>query len=342
VSRGRQRGIAVITAMLVVAIATLLAVEIAWNTSLDLRRTEGLLGWEQARQFGYGAEAFAAQVLQESLDEQSATYSRGDDEQFCQGFQFTLDQGGMTGGVCDLQGRFNLNGLLNGNERDPVMLEQFRRLLRAVSEVNEELDIEPETVDVIVESTADWLDPDATPEFNGAEDDVYTAELPPYRAANFWFTSVSEWRAVRGVTPEIYAAVQPLLAALPIGNERPKLNVNTAPLEVLMSLGEDVDRANAEGWIEDSRREPFEDATQFTGLIDAAMSPYLGFSSQYFGLSGLITIGTTQLGMYSLLQSTTGAVVPRLRQFGVAELRPVTDDEEPVAVDTKAVTDTDE
>ena len=38
------------------------AVGIAWETTLDLRRTEGLLAWEQARQYGYGAEAFAARA----------------------------------------------------------------------------------------------------------------------------------------------------------------------------------------------------------------------------------------------------------------------------------------
>jgi len=65
--RRRDSGIAVITAMLVVAIATVLAVEIAWETTLDLRRTEGLLSREQAQQFGYGAEAYAAKLMEEVL-----------------------------------------------------------------------------------------------------------------------------------------------------------------------------------------------------------------------------------------------------------------------------------
>ena len=44
----RQSGIAALTAMLVVALATVLAVELLWNTSLDLRRTQNLLERDQA------------------------------------------------------------------------------------------------------------------------------------------------------------------------------------------------------------------------------------------------------------------------------------------------------
>lgn len=324
----RQRGIAVITAMLVVTIATVIAVGIAWETTLDLRRTEGLLAWEQARQYGYGAEAFAARLLQETLDEQSGSavpvYSRSDDEQACGGFQFSIDQGGMVGGVCDLQGRFNLNNLVIGGKAErEAARKQFRRLLDAVGALDENVDIEPDVAEVIVESTIDWVDPDGNAEFNGAEDDYYTSQDPPYRAANFWFTSVSEMRAVRGVTPEIYVALAPHLAALPVtGGERTLLNVNTATVPVLMSLGDDVALANAENWVAVSGSKPFEDTTEFTNFVDASMLPYLGFTSRYFELRGLVSIGTTRLGMYSLLEATGTAVVPRLRQFDVVDQAP--------------------
>lgn len=326
--RGRQGGIAVITAMLVVTIATVIAVAIAWQTNLDLRRTEGLLAWEQSRQFAYGAEAFAASILQESLDEggANAPYTRGDDETACGGFSFTLDQGGMTGGICDLQGRFNLNNLVINGKPDNLAVAQYRRLVNAVAATTEGLELPPDVADTIVESTVDWIDPDESAEYNGAEDDAYTSEQPPYRAANFWFTSVSELRAVRGVTPEIYTALAPHLAALPVGGQRTLINVNTATIPVYMSLGDDMSEVNAEGYLELSRTKPFEDAadirTEFTKYVDAAMFEYLGVNSRYFALRGLVSIGTAQLGMYSLLHATGTTVVPRLRQFDVVDQVP--------------------
>jgi general secretion pathway protein K len=326
--RSRERGIAVVTALLVVTIATVLAVEIAWETTLDLRRTESLLAREQAQQFGYGAEAYAAQLMDEVFREKTAAievYSRNEDYRACGGFQFELEQGRMTGGVCDLQGRFNLNNLLNGGRRDEQIMNQYRRLLAAISLLNEEIDIDADTIDVIVESTVDWLDPDSDAEFNGAEADTYTSLQPPYRAANFWFTSVSELRAVRGMTPEIYRAVAPYVAALPVGGEQTKINVNTAAVPVLMSLGDDITVVNAEQWVEDSASEAFEDETPFKELADDTMLRYIDYTSRYFELRGLISIGTSQLGMYSLLENTGQGFVPRLRQFDVVDAVPLPD-----------------
>jgi general secretion pathway protein K len=322
----RQRGVAVITAMLVVAVATILAVEIAWQTNLDLRRTEGLIGWDQAHEFAFGAESYAIKLLEEQLDEQAGAqpiYSRRDDETACRGFQFSLDQGAMTGGVCDLQARFNLNNLVtSAGKPDELVVKQFRRLIEAVAAVNPDLDLNPADAEIIVASTVDWIDPDTNADFNGAEDDTYTSEPEPYRAANFWFTSVSELRAVRGVTPEIYAALAPHITALPVANGPGKhtlINVNTASVPVLMSLGDNITVENATRWIENSRETPFKDETSFAGFVDAAMFPYMGYTSAYFELKGFVSIGTTRLGMYSLLESNGQSVRTRLRQFDVVE-----------------------
>jgi general secretion pathway protein K len=329
----------------VVTIATVLAVELAWETNLDLRRTESLLTWEQDRQYGYGAEAYASKLMEEVLRDQSGetpVYSRADDAKACGGFQFALDEGGMTGGVCDLQARFNLNNLLKNGARDELVMRQFRRLINAIGALDETVDIEGDVADVIVESTVDWLDPDTQAEFNGAEADTYTSLQPPYRAANFWFTSVSELRAIRGVTPEIYRALAPFLAALPVGSTQTAINVNTASLPVLMSLGDDITLANAEQWVEDSAMEPFENATPFTNFVDQAMVPYLGFSSSYFGLTGFVSIGTSRLGMYSLLEFNGQTVVPRLRQFDVVDAVPLVDPELVTSEDEDEEEDPDE
>jgi general secretion pathway protein K len=323
---GRQRGVAVITAMLVVAVATILAVGMAWQTNLDLRRTEGLIGWDQAHEFAFGAESFAIKLLEEHLEEQAggeAVYSRRDDETACRGFQFSLDEGAMTGGVCDLQGRFNLNNLVTGaGKPDELVVKQFRRLIEAVIALNPDLDVNPADAEIIVASTVDWIDPDTNADFNGAEDDTYTSEPEPYRAANFWFTSISELRAVRGVTPDIYTALAPYLTALPVGSGAGRhtvINVNTASIPVLMSLGDSITLENATRWVEDSRKEAFKDQTSFAGFVDPAMFPYMGYTSAYFELKGFVSIGTTRLGMYSLLESDGQTVKTRLRQFDVVE-----------------------
>ena len=339
--RRRQRGIAVITAMLVVTIATILAVEITWQTNLDLRRTEGLLAWEQARQIGLGAETIAAQAFQEFISGESGTsetFNQADDAKACDEspFSYPLNEGGLTGGVtariCDVQGRFNLNNLgrFGKDEPEKAIVDQFARLLQAIVTRYELTDIE---IEAVVAATIDWIDADGTPSFNGAEDDAYTSELPPYRAANYPFLSLSEWRAVRGVTPELFEAAllcRCLTAIIPTDGTPTPLNVLTAPEEVYLSLGDDVTDADAARWADPGSAG--DDEVLFTEIKGSAasfnsMPTYLGKNSDYFELNGLVTIGTTNLAMYSLLQSTGNAVVPIRRQFGVEELRPVSDEE---------------
>ena len=96
----------------------------------------------------------------------------------------------------------------------------------------------------LVPPILDWLDADSETRFpNGAEDEYYTRLDEPYRAANGRFADVSELRLVRGMTPEFYAKLAPFVTVL--DNAVP-LNVNTAPAELLMSIGPGIDRATAD------------------------------------------------------------------------------------------------
>ena len=61
----RQRGVALITAIVVVAIATILAVRIGTRAALDLRRTAGLVALDQGWHVALGAEAWAIEALKE-------------------------------------------------------------------------------------------------------------------------------------------------------------------------------------------------------------------------------------------------------------------------------------
>ena len=96
----------------------------------------------------------------------------------------------------------------------------------------------------IVPAILDWVDADAeTRAPNGAEDDFYTRLDPPYRAANRGFADPSELLRVRGVTPEVYARLAPFVVAF---DQITPLDVNAAPIEILMALAPGIDRPTAE------------------------------------------------------------------------------------------------
>ena len=61
----RDRGVALITAMLISAIATMVAANLAWDNALDVRRTIVNLGRDQAVQVALGAESWVISILQQ-------------------------------------------------------------------------------------------------------------------------------------------------------------------------------------------------------------------------------------------------------------------------------------
>ena len=67
---GRQRGVALIMAVLIVALATILAVNVAFKGVLDQRRSATLFSLDQAFEIALGAEALAAEGLR--LDAQQS------------------------------------------------------------------------------------------------------------------------------------------------------------------------------------------------------------------------------------------------------------------------------
>jgi type II secretory pathway component PulK len=121
---------------------------------------------------------------------------------------------------------------------------RFRLLFKAL-----ELDETP------IQAILDWVDQDSETRFpNGAEDDYYSRQRPAYRTANRPLASVQELRLVKGMTPEILERLAPFVVCLP--NATP-LNVNTAPKEVLMSLGPAVSSSTAATLIRARETQPF-------------------------------------------------------------------------------------
>jgi general secretion pathway protein K len=301
----RQRGAALLTALLVVAVGTILATNLLWMSTLDQRRTAAILATDQALQYVLGAEAWVGDILQQDLEDSPDADHLG--ELWATEIEpLPIDGGFIYGRVTDLQGLFNLNNLVDGRgQEDEQMVEQFQRLLAS-------LQIDTELAGAVV----DWIDPDNVPHFpRGGEDDVYSRVQPPYLVANGMLTSPSELLAINGVTPEIYEELAPYVTALPHGT---LLNVNTAPALVLASLSDEITQQVAESLAEERADAGFASVTTtFQGLVSEEMLPRIDGVSDYFLLSGRVTIGDTQLTISSVLQRDPSGVTRTVfRSFG--------------------------
>ncbi len=178
-----------------------------------------------------------------------------------------------------------------------IALARFALLLR-------NLDID----EAVLPAILDWIDADTDERFpNGAEDDYYSRQKPAYRTANHGFVDVSELKLVRGVDGEVFEKLRPFITVLP---DATAVNVNTAPLEILMSLGPALDRATATMIVEARKVRPFRNIAEFRALPMLLGRPLvsagLTVSSDFFTLEMDVTSGQSSLAARTLLGRSEG------------------------------------
>ena len=303
-ARRNDRGVALITAMLITAMATMLAANLAWDNALDVRRTMVLLNRDQAIQVALGAESWVAGVLRQDLEDSETDHLGEIWATELPGLP--IEGGEVFGAVTDLQGLFNINNLVDENGAVvEESLQQFQRLLTA-------LGIDPRLAGI----AADWLDSDIDAAFpDGAEDPIYTGMIPPYRTANQPLSSISELAALEGMDKAIFDVLAQHVTALP---GRTGINVNTAPAAVLQSLSEDISPADVESLIAEREAGGFADLeSSFSALLTPDVVNELEESTRYFQLKVVVRIDTVRITFVSLLQrGARGDVTPILRSLG--------------------------
>ncbi len=306
----RARGVALITAMLITAITGSLAAALAWDNALDVRRTMVLLFHEQGMQVAMGAETWIRNILRDDgIDSQTDHLGELWASEL-PGLPVDNNsvQGAVAGKIEDLNGRLNVNNLIDGNgDLDQTVLEQFQRLLII-------LDLDPRFAGLAY----DWIDADDNASFpDGAEDAIYTGLTPPYRTFNRSLVNVTELAALEGMDKESFDILLPHITALPRGTT---INVNTATPAVLQSLDANLDPSTVESLLSLREEGGFPDdfAQTFSTLVQPEMLAKLGDTSNYFQLKAVVQIDTVRVTYFSvMLRSPNGGPVTTiLRSLG--------------------------
>ncbi len=297
----RQKGVALLTTLLLVALVTILTINLQWDTNLDMRRSTNLFESDQALLYALGAEAWASEILQ--TDARDSDTDHTGEDWATPVPTLPIEGGAIRGFLEDMQGRFNLNNLVGRRGQvDEVALEQFERLLTV-------LELDP----ALARITVDWLDRDLEPGFpSGAEDSFYTARTPPYRTANLALTSTSELLAIGEMNAVSYLILAPYVTALPNGTA---LNVNTASEPVLRSLSDQISDTVAENLVGERGDQGFDGLAAFADLVEPEILQSLELSSSFFRLTADVSIGSTRFTLYSLLERNNGQLIPVMRTF---------------------------
>lgn len=225
----QQRGVALITILIMVALATILAATIAKRQMSTTEDTAYLIRQNQSLLYAKSAEAFFSELLIQ--DSQNAPNVDDLQETWAKPMPpFPVDGGTISGLIVDESGKFNLNSLLksDGTPND-VAKAYFEKLLQRVGLPAE-----------LSQAVIDWQDPDdATVGSMGAESSYYQGLTKPYLTPNSKFRSVEELKLVRGFEGNKYKLIEAYVTASPDINS--KININTAPALVLASIDPNID-----------------------------------------------------------------------------------------------------
>ena len=315
----RERGVALLTAILLVALGTMLATAMAYHTAMTARRGQGSFALDQSILIAEAGEAIAGYALRESRRNNN---SKND----APGQAWSMHYGPLpvTDGVTleawleDLSDRFNLNDLVNAaGAKDPKAIQAFEKLLQ-----NPKIGLEPKWAELI----ADWIDATTLVDSpDGAEDSTYLSQLPPYRAADRQITSSSELLALPGFGPDRFARIAPFVTALPRGTNINLCTASKYVLDALLPPGEyQYSLLDDQALAEQRSNAPngcfptVHDITQtWVGQPQGSgsfVTQISGTQSNYFRLTSVVSIGSAQFYLYSLLHREQNGAKVRVIQ----------------------------
>ena len=302
--RRLERGVAVITAILIVAVAASAASLMLSQQAAMLDQTMLVASRAQADVYAQAGLEWARGVLIEDVKTSNVDALNEGWARPIAGMP--IDRAVVAGVVVDEQGKFNLNNVLDATgKRSEPDIKLLRQLLVA-------LQLSPDLADAVV----DWVDSDDDLTSSAGAESAYYLGLPrPYRAANAPMVQVDELYRVRGFDAAAVAKLRPYVTALP---ERTTINVNTAPdLVIAAALG--VPTEKVAGILAGREKNPFGDkgtfitATQKANLIDA--NGNYDVKSGWFSVRMQVTQDDVVLGSEALvrrdLAKKTAAIIWR-------------------------------
>ncbi len=324
IPRGQERGAALLTVLMLVAIIAVMAGAALEKLRLSTRLAGNAATGEQARAYAFAAETMALTRVSTLLGQSPKRVTLAGNWSNTP-FGLPVPGGFATARVRDGGNCFNLNGLVMQAQgapgtyiTNPEIRPQFVRLMRL-------LDVPVQVAEQIASGTADWIDSDQDQQAMGAEDGAYLGRETPYRTAGTLMTDPSELRPVAGMTPAIYTTLRPWICTLPIA-EPSSINVNTllpeqAPLFAML-YPDTLQVGSAQQML--LRRPPqgyadvgaITKAAALQGAANLAPGAVATVKSTWFTLDIDVTLGSTQMQERALIDANRLPAQLVSRQWG--------------------------
>ncbi|MFT2092229.1 type II secretion system minor pseudopilin GspK [Paraglaciecola sp. 2405UD69-4] len=277
----KQKGVALIIVLMIVAIVSVLATEMGSRLQLQIKRSSNIKDNNQAYWYAMSAEQYARKSIKDLAEQDRDLIYL--DQAWNQDFVFPIDGGGIEAKLVDLQSCFNLNALRdpggtsnNSSDSDsdqttdatvqgnsstalPDRVVAFQRLLELVDG-----DIPTYNVETVRDSLVDWLDDDDQSSQLGAEDGEYESLQFPYLPANNFLAHKSELRLIHGMEVKWLEKLFELVCVIP-SDSLFVINVNTVTEEnaAVIAAATGLSLADAQSVLSNRGPEGFQEVTDF-------------------------------------------------------------------------------
>lgn len=282
-SAPRERGTAVIMAMLIVAAAATLVSGAMWQQSALIRETENELEYAQARWLIRGAIDWAGVILREDARTSSVDHPGEPWAVPLADTRLNENDGRppayLAGAIEDEQAKFNLRNLVVDQDIDPRQVQALARLLGSLG-VNDSLAARvAQRVQAAVRANL--------------------ARQPALGLAD-----VDALLAVQGMEAKALERLRPYVTVLP---EATPVNANTASAEVLAAQFADFSVLDARRVVAARERAFFKDLGDARSRLTDAGAPAAGnvplaVATRYFGIEGNVSYGNARLRARALVK----------------------------------------
>jgi general secretion pathway protein K len=302
---GNQDGIALLIVLLTTTLLTIIVVEFTQSAEVEMHFA---MSARNALQAFYLARSGVN--VGEALLVQDAKLNHNDSDEDIWALPMPplpVGDGTVALRVQDEGRRLNLNAMFSAGSLRPERRRVFERLFDV-------LGIDKRVLAAIV----DWIDADSEPGADppGAEQAYYVGLTPPVVVRNGPMLTMRELIQVRGMTPTMFARLEEFVTVLP--SDAVKVNVNTAPAEVLYALSDGLtaDPGVVDRLIAARREHPFASPSEVgpnvSGFPEAAGSQILDFidtTSGYFRIDAVGQVNDVARGIVTIVSRGVGTGV---------------------------------
>lgn len=299
-----QRGLALINALLIVAALSAVAVLLLQRAESSRGRLHDTYEVAQARANLDGFETLLISLLDADRQNNSVDHLK---EAWAQkNYTAQIGDGQVSGTIRDMQGKFNLNWLLEGDAE--FASGAFKKLMQGLGQK-----------DSLRSAIEGWISED------GPDNQSAYRNRPLRLAPRGGALDVLDaLRLVSGMTPQNFTKLEPMLA---VYSTEARINVNTVSYDVLQAILHEAPSAAVTALLLERDREPFEDDDMLQAWFANTLSEedlqnvdteHFGISSRWFEARISATLGKTHLTRHVIFHRSgeTGKTRVKLRLAG--------------------------